>query len=181
MNALINGFGVALIVSLPPGPNTALLVDSAEEGMARTLPVVAGAAMTDGIYAVLASLGVLAVHDINATLIHWISAVSCLAAAIFLSIPRNRAVSGRTAIGLAFLNPSTAALWIGLSALTIAHPQGANIAFWTSGVISGTATWFLALAYVATHTPGRTTRTQRMAVRHAFAVALAIAGILAVV
>jgi threonine/homoserine/homoserine lactone efflux protein len=181
MNALVSGFGVALIVSLLPGPNTALLVDSTREGMAQTIPVVTGAAITDGTYAVLACPGVLAVQGVNTTMVHWRTALSCLAAATVLSVPRRHALSGRMAMSLALLNPSTAVLWIALSTLPVTHPQGMNIAFWTLGVMSGTTCWFLLLAYVSTRTHGRTTETRGRAARRLLAIALVIGGILAVV
>jgi threonine/homoserine/homoserine lactone efflux protein len=174
MDALIGGFAIALVVSLPPGPNTALLVDAARGGMRRTLPIVAGAALTDGIYALLASVGVLGLHSISADLSRWIAATCCLIAASVLWFPRERPFSSRAAIGFALLNPSTAALWVGLSAVAVAHPKGLNIFLWAFGVIAGTTTWFVTLAYLATRAHRRLTFRRQILVQRGVAAALVV-------
>jgi threonine/homoserine/homoserine lactone efflux protein len=168
MNALITGFGVALLVSMPPGANTALCVASARGGMRRAAPIIAGAAATDATYAFLAGIGVLAANTFSGGLIHWAAAVFCLLAAALLWSERTESLSSQAAVGVAVFNPATAMLWLGLSTLVIAHPHGTptHLALWVLGVAAGTLTWFSALAFLSAHlhqvlAPARSLMVQR--------------------
>jgi threonine/homoserine/homoserine lactone efflux protein len=178
MNTLFAGFGIALLVSIPPGANTALCVTLARGGARKAIPIILGAAATDAIYAILAAVGILAVNTISVDATHWLAAAFCVLAAALLWLPRLQDVSGRTAIGLAVLNPGTASLWLGLSAFAVAHPKGLSLGLWVLGVAAGTATWFSGVAFASARLQRVLLPTQQLLLQRSFAIALVAGGVM---
>jgi len=182
MDTLAAGFGIALLVSIPPGANTALCVTSARDGARKAAPVILSAAATDVTYALLAGAGLIAVGAADATLTHWLAAGFSFIAATLLWKRRTQPVSPRAAVGLAVLNPATAVLWLGLSAMAVAHPHGPSATFlWVLGVAAGTTTWFSVLAVVSSRMHRTLALHQKLAVQRCFAVLLAVAAVLFIV
>lgn len=179
MVTLLAGFGIALLVSMPPGANTALCVSRARGGAWNAAPVVVSAAAVDSIYAVLAATGLVAAAGaINSTLLHQLAAVFCLTAAIFLWRSSRSGLSARSVIGLAALNPGTMALWLGLSALAVAQPQGVGLLYWVVGVAAGTTVWFSAIAIASARLQQLLAPQHQVTVQRAFAAALCLPAVL---
>lgn len=175
MEALIEGFGMALLVSIPPGANTALCVTSARGGMRRAAPIIAGAAVTDATYAFLAGIGVLAANTLNMDVVHWAAAVFCVLAAVLLWTQRSEKLPSHAAVGVALFNPATATLWLGLSALAIAHPHGSpGLTLWVLGVAAGTLSWFSALAFISAHLHQVLAPARSIFLQRAFALLLVV-------
>jgi threonine/homoserine/homoserine lactone efflux protein len=131
------------------------------------MPVIFAAAATDVLYALLAAGGLIALDTASTMTTHFLAAFFCVIAAALIWTHRAVSVPSRAAFGLALLNPATAILWLGLSAMTVAHPRGPSATIlWVLGVGAGTTTWFsgLALASSRIHrrlTPGHTLMMQR--------------------
>lgn len=183
MGTLLTGFGIALLVSAPPGANTALCVTTARQGVRRALPVIFGAAATDVMYALLAAAGLMVATHAGTLVVHLLAAVFCIIGAALMWATHAPAVVGsRTAFSIALFNPATAALWFGLSALAITHPHGIfPTASWIIGVALGTTTWFSLLAIASSRAQRRLSSVQTQLVQRALAVALATTAILLVV
>ncbi len=178
MHTLALGFGVALLVSIPPGANTALCIIFARDGVRRVAPIILGAAATDALYALLTAIGVITANNLNATFAHWLAAAFCVVAAVFLWSRRIDAISAPTAISAAMLNPATAALWLGLSALPVARPHGAvDLGLWVLGVAAGTTTWFSTLALLSARLHRIFTPNQGLVLERSFSIALILIGI----
>lgn len=182
MSTLVAGFGIALLVSAPPGANTALCVTTARQGVRRAVPVILGAAATDVMYALLAAAGLLVVTQAGTVIVHLLAAVFCTIGAVLMWAKRTPMVGSRTAYSIALFNPATAALWFGLSAMAIAHPRGlVPTASWIIGVALGTTTWFSLLALASSRAQRGLSSTQVQLVQRGLAIALATAAILLVV
>lgn len=182
MVTLLAGFGIALLVSAPPGANTALCVTSARHGARRAVPVILGAAATDVAYALLAAAGLMVVTPVGSLVVHLIAAVFCAVGAVFMWIRCAPSLSSRTAFSIAFLNPATAALWFGLSAMALTHPHGLlPTASWVIGVGLGTTTWFSLLAVASSRAQHGLSSSRALLVQRAFALALAAAALLLLV
>jgi threonine/homoserine/homoserine lactone efflux protein len=179
MDTLAAGFAIALLVSMPPGANTALCVTSARDGARRAAPIILSAALTDVTYALLAAAGVIAINSANATATHWLAAGFSIVAAGLLWKHGTRSISSRAAAGFALFNPATAVLWLGLSAMTATHPHGVSATvLWATGVAAGTTTWFSGLAILSSRMHRTLTLRQRLAVQRGFSVLLAAAAVL---
>jgi threonine/homoserine/homoserine lactone efflux protein len=182
VETLVAGFGIALLVSAPPGANTALCVTSARHGARRAVPVILGAAATDIMYALLAAAGVMVVTQAGTLVVHLVAAVFCTIGAAFMWTQRAPSFGSRTTFSIALLNPATAALWFGLSALAITHPHGlVPTASWVIGVGMGTTTWFSLLALASARAQHRLGPAQILLVQRVFAVALMTTALLLLV
>jgi threonine/homoserine/homoserine lactone efflux protein len=180
VTTLLVGFGVALAVSIPPGANTALCIAVARNGARQAVPVIAAAAATDALYAVLAAAGILALNGISHDAVRYLAAGFCLVGAVLLWKP-GALLSTRTAVGLALLNPGTAALWLGLSAITRVRPHGLGLLFWVLGVVAGTTTWFSGLAIASAHIHRRVSNSGALLLRRVCAGLLVVVGLVSLV
>lgn len=182
MGTLVTGFGIALLVSAPPGANTALCVTTARQGVRRALPVIIGAAATDVMYALLAAAGLMVATRAGAVVVHLLAAVFCIIGAVLMWQKHVPTVGSRTAFSIALFNPATAALWFGLSAMAIAHPHGiVPTVSWVTGVALGTTTWFSLLAIASSRAQRGLSSAQAQLVQRTLALALATTAILLLV
>ena len=179
METLAAGFWIALLVSIPPGANTALCVTSARNGARRAMPVIFAAAATDVLYALLATGGLIVVDAANTMAAHFLAAVFCVIAAVLIWTHRAACVPPRAAFGLALLNPATAILWLGLSAMAAAHPQGPSATIlWVLGVGAGTTTWFSGLAFASSRVHRQLAPSHTLMAQRSIAILVAITAIL---
>jgi threonine/homoserine/homoserine lactone efflux protein len=182
MTTFSTGFEIALLVSLPPGSNTAYCVALARNGARKAMPIILGAAVVDAGYALLAAAGIIAAHTLSITLTHALTAAFLVIAAALLWPRFAPDVSGQTAVGLAILNPATAALWFGLAPLVFTHHRDpAHVGLWVLGVAVGTATWFSGVALASARLHRFLTPEQQVWVQRGFAILLTVsAGLLVI-
>lgn len=175
MNALASGFGIALLVSMPPGTNTVLCVTSARDGARRAAPIIVSAAAIDVVYALLATADIIAVAAVNVAVAHWLAVGFSLIAAVLLWTRRTNPVSHRAVIGMALLNPGTATLWLGLSTVSVMHLHGpVATTQWVLGVAAGTTTWFSMLAFASSRVHRTLTPHHGFLIQRFFAVLLVV-------
>jgi threonine/homoserine/homoserine lactone efflux protein len=145
MNVFLTGMALGLLVSVPPGPNSALCVNLASGGVRRAIPLITGAALTDAAYSLLAALGVLVASQASSSFLALLAPFFMLAAALLVWSPG--VLSTKAALGIAVLNPATAAIWISLSSVPAAHAlSGSELLLRPLPVALGTAMWFTLLA-----------------------------------
>jgi len=148
MDLFLTGITLGVVVSVPPGPNSALCIDLASGGVRRAIPLITGAALTDAAYSLLAASGVLVASQASSSLLGLLIPFFLLGAAILVWSPGS--LSTRAALGIAVLNPATAAIWISLSSVPAAHaPSVSELLLRPLPVALGTAMWFTLLAVLA--------------------------------
>jgi threonine/homoserine/homoserine lactone efflux protein len=142
------GLALGVVVSIPPGPNAALCVDLARGGVRRAMPLITGAALTDAAYSLLAASGVVIASRASSEALALLAPCFMLATAILLWAPIT--ISPRAAVGVAVLNPATAAVWLSLSSNPALQASSLpELLIRPLPVALGTAAWFTALAVVA--------------------------------
>jgi threonine/homoserine/homoserine lactone efflux protein len=109
------GIALGLVVSIPPGPNTALCINLACRGVRRAAPLITGAALTDAAYSLLAASGILIVSQASSQVLAYLAPCLLLGTAVLAWSPES--LSGKVSAGVAFFNPATAAILLGLAAL----------------------------------------------------------------
>jgi threonine/homoserine/homoserine lactone efflux protein len=180
MSLFLTGIVLGLVVSVPPGPNAALCINLACDGVRRAVPVITYAALADAAYSLLAASGVLLVAQAGAGVLSWLTPFFLFATAALAWSPAS--ISPRTAGGVALLNPATVAIWLSISSVPEAQaPSVSDLLLRPLPVALGTAAWFTLLALTASRlssrlSPGATGRAQR-----ALAAALALAGAISLV
>lgn len=176
MTVFLTGIGLGLVVSMPPGPNAALCVNLACDGVRRAVPVIACAALADAAYSLLAASGILMASQASAGVLAWLTPCFMLGTAALAWSPAS--ISGKAAAGVALLNPATVAIWLSLSSIPAAQALSvSDLMMRPLPVALGTAAWFTLLAVTASRlsghlTPGATVRLQRL-----LAVALVLMGL----
>jgi threonine/homoserine/homoserine lactone efflux protein len=148
MGLFLTGIALGIVVSVPPGPNSALCVNLASGGVRRAVPLITGAALTDAAYSLLAASGILFASRASADLLSLLIPLFMLGAAILVWSPAP--LSAKAAVGIAVLNPATAAIWISLSSVATAPaPTASELWLRPLPVALGTAMWFTLLAVLA--------------------------------
>lgn len=166
MSLLATGVALGLIVSIPPGPNSALCVNLASGGMRRAMPLITGAALTDAAYSVLAASGILIASSTSASLLAYLTPAFMLGTAVLAWSPAS--LSARAGLGVAILNPATAAIWLSLSSLPAMRAFSfPDVVLRSVPVALGTAAWFTLLAVFAAKAsvrlaPDRTAHLQKL-------------------
>lgn len=139
------GIVLGVLVSVPPGPNAALCIDLARGGVRRAVPLITGAALTDAAYSLLAASGVLLASRASSGALAMLAPCLMIATAILLWLPAS--ISPRTAVGIAILNPATAAVWLSLSSSPALQTSSLpDLLVRPLPVAIGTAAWFTVLA-----------------------------------
>ena len=180
MTLLATGLALGLLVSMPPGPNSALCINLASGGIRRAVPLITGAAVTDAAYSLLAASGVLIASQASSDLLALLTPCFLIATAILIWSPSS--LSSGTVFGLALVNPATAAIWLSLSSIPALQALSVpDLLLRSLPVALGTAIWFTLLAAVTAKLslrldPGLTTRVQRVS-----AGLLAVMGVLSLV
>jgi threonine/homoserine/homoserine lactone efflux protein len=148
--SFLSGGVLGVLVSIAPGANMGLCVSLARQRLRDALPLIVAAALTDFCYALLCSLGLLGAIGIDPHILAWLSVLLLALAAILLWPAGKRRIGVVSAVGIAALNPSTAALWIGMSATVISseHLRAEPVAL-ALGTLIATGSWFLGLGYVS--------------------------------
>jgi hypothetical protein len=139
------GLALGFLVSVPPGPNSALCVSLASGGARRALPLITGAALTDAAYSMLAATGVLFLARSGIVVLGFVVPAFMLATAVICWSPGS--LSGKGAAFVPMLNPATTAIWLGLSSIPWIQAMSLSEAMLRSiPVAIGTAMWFALLA-----------------------------------
>lgn len=145
MNVVLTGMALGFVVSIPPGPNAMLCVNLACGGVRKAFPLITSAALTDAMYFLLAASGVLYASRASSELLAYLAPCFTIGAAALAWSPRW--ASPRAMAGTAVLNPSTAAIWIGLSSLPALRALSlSDVLARALPVALGTAVWFTLLA-----------------------------------
>jgi len=166
MDTIAMGLALGLIVSVPPGPNSILCLNLAADGIKRAAPLIAGAALTDAVYSLLAASGVLLSLQAGVGALAYLAPVFLIATA-FLARSTN-SLPARAGLAVTVLNPTTAAIWLGLSATPALRSPSLTELLLRPGLVAvGTAAWFLALATLAARVSirldaSRTARIQQL-------------------
>lgn len=167
MSFLATGIALGLIVSIPPGPNSALCINLASGGIRRAMPLITGAALTDAAYSVLAASGILIASRASTDLLAYLTPAFMLGTAALAWSPATT-MSPRTGLGIALLNPATAAIWLSLSSVPAMRALSfPDLVLRSVPVALGTAAWFTLLAVLAARvsvrlSPGGTVRLQKL-------------------
>lgn len=145
MTSIAVGLVLGFVVSVPPGPNSALCVNLASGGIRRAIPLITGAALTDAVYSLLAASGILVASRIGSGAFAFLVPAFMLLTAA-LSWSPNLIPSGAAA-AVPLLNPATAAIWLGLSSIPAVQALSLPEALLRPlPVALGTAIWFVLLA-----------------------------------
>ncbi len=145
MTFIAIGLALGFLVSVPPGPNSAVCVSLASGGARRALPLITGAAVTDAAYSMLAASGVLLLARSGIAALEFVVPAFMLATAVICWSPDF--VSGKGAAFVPMLNPATTAIWLGLSSLPWIQAMSLPEAMLRSVPVAiGTAMWFGLLA-----------------------------------
>lgn len=180
MGLIVTGIALGFMVSIPPGPNSALCMSLASGGVRRAIPLITGAALTDAAYSLLAASGILFASRASSGVLSTLIPFFLLGAAILVWAPG--LPSGRAAVGIAVLNPATAAIWIGLSSLPAAHALStSDLVLRPLPVAFGTATWFTLLALLAARASVRLRPEHTAWVRRLMAMGLGVAGLVGLI
>jgi threonine/homoserine/homoserine lactone efflux protein len=180
MSLFATGIALGVLVSLPPGPNSALCVNVACGGVRRAVPLITGAALTDAAYSLLAASGVLFANRASSEMLTLLIPFFMLGAAALAWSPSS--LSTRAAIGIAILNPATAALWIGLSSVPgVQTLSVSELLMRPLPVALGTAMWFTLLAFFAAKATVRLRPEQTAWMQRLLAIALAGGGLISLV
>lgn len=165
MSTLAIGVALGFIVSIPPGPNSLLCVSLASGGIRRAVPLITGAALTDAAYSLLAASGLLIASKAGVRALEYLGPGFILATAALTWF--SAVVPPRVVAAVPVLNPTTAAIWLGLSSVPAAQTLSLPEALLRPlPVAIGTATWFALLAAASARTgmklgPGQTLLFQR--------------------
>lgn len=170
------GIAMGLLVSIPPGPNSALCLNLASGGVRRAVPLITGAALADAAYSFLAATGLLAAMGLDAQLLSYLAPAFMLGAAI---VAWNPELLGARATGMVpLLNPATIAIWAGLSSLPAAHALSLGEALLRPFPVAlGTAIWFAALAWASARVSFRMSPGAALVMQRSVACLLGLAGI----
>jgi threonine/homoserine/homoserine lactone efflux protein len=166
MTLLATGLVLGFIVSVPPGPNSALCVTLACGGVRRAIPLITGAALTDAAYSLLAASGILIASQAGAEVLAVLTPCFLFATAILFWSPGSR--SSKATFGVALLNPATAAIWLSLSSIPALQALSVtDLLLRSLPVALGTAIWFTLLAIATAKLsvrlgPELTTRVQQL-------------------
>jgi threonine/homoserine/homoserine lactone efflux protein len=145
MTLMATGLALGLIVSVAPGPNSALCVNLACGGVRRAVPLITGAALTDAAYSLLAASGVLIASQASSDALALLTPCFLFLTAILCWSPGS--LSPKAAFGVAVLNPATAAIWLSLSSVPALRALStADVLLRPLPVALGTAIWFTLLA-----------------------------------
>ncbi|HMJ72119.1 MAG TPA: LysE family transporter [Solirubrobacterales bacterium] len=176
MNLFATGIVLGIVISVPPGPNAALCIDLARGGVRRAIPLITGAALTDAAYSLLAASGVLIAGRASSSALAVLAPCFLLGTAILFWSPAS--ISPKAAVGIALLNPATAAIWLSLSSTpalrAISTP---DLLIRPLPVALGTAAWFTLLAVVSAKLSFRLTPQLTANLRKLLAVSLAVLGL----
>ncbi len=166
MTLIVTGIALGLIVSVPPGPNSALCVNLACGGMRRAVPLITGAALTDAAYSLLAASGVLIASQADVGILVYLTPCFMLVTALLAWYPSS--LPAKVGIGVALFNPATAAIWMSLSSMSALRALSlTDLLLRPIPVALGTAAWFTLLAAAAAKagarlTPERTAWMQKL-------------------
>jgi arginine exporter protein ArgO len=145
IEGLATGALLGLAVSAAPGLNSVLCVGLARSGARRAHPVILTAALTDCVYCLLSSLGLLAAPQLDVRVLRWVSIVflALAAVAIWPSRPRD----ART-MALVASNPGTMAIWLGIRSIDggLGQHDPQAIGAMALGALLATGCWFGGLA-----------------------------------
>jgi threonine/homoserine/homoserine lactone efflux protein len=177
MSLLATGIALGFVVSLPPGPNSALCVNLACGGVRRAVPLITGAALTDAAYSLLAASGVLVASRSGAGLLAYLIPFFMLGAAALAWSPS--ALPSKAVVGIAVLNPATAAIWLSLSSVpSVQAISLPDLLMRPLPVALGTATWFTLLAVLAARTSVRLQAEQIVWMQRLLALGLGAGGLI---
>jgi hypothetical protein len=141
------------------------------------MPLITGAALTDAAYSLLAASGVLLASRASSSVLTTLAPFFMLGAAVLVWSPAS--LSAKAALGIAVLNPATAAIWISLSSVPAAHTLSApEVLLRPLPVALGTALWFTGLAVLAARASIRLRPEHILAVQRLLAGGLALGGLL---
>lgn len=147
---------MGLFVSVIPGLNAALCIQLARCGARAASPLILTVALSDFSYCLLSSLGLLALAHTQAGLLRWLELFFPALAAIAIW-PRPGRRQGRFGyLALVAFNPSTLALWMGLTALHghLGERGVQDAAALALGALLGSGLWFCALAHASARLGG---------------------------
>jgi threonine/homoserine/homoserine lactone efflux protein len=179
MDLFATGIALGIVVSIPPGPNTVLCIDLARGGVRRAAPLITGAALTDALYSLLAASGVMILARASGQALTLLAPCFAIAAAVLLC--SQSAISPRAALGIAVLNPATAAVWLSLSSNPVLRAgSGPDVLFLPLPVALGTAAWFTALAVTTAKLSLHVTPRLARRIRLLLAASLVVIGLLTV-
>lgn len=173
MSLFLTGIVLGLMVSVPPGPNTALCVNLGCEGVRRAVPVITCAALADALYSLLAASGILVAAHASVDVFAWLSPCLMLGTAVLIWLPAP--ISPRAIAGIALLNPATVAIWLSLSSIPAAHALSvSDLLMRPLPVALGTAAWFTLVALMASQLSAHLTRGAIERAQRVLAMALAV-------
>jgi threonine/homoserine/homoserine lactone efflux protein len=176
MGLFLTGIALGVVVSVPPGPNSALCVNLASGGFRRAIPLITSAALTDAAYSLLAASGILVASQAGSNILALVIPFFMLVAAVLVWAPDS--LSTRAAVGIAVLNPATAAIWISLSSVPAAHaPSASELLLRPLPVALGTAMWFTLLAVLAAKASIRLRPKHTAWMQRLLALTLAVGGL----
>jgi hypothetical protein len=145
MSSIAIGLVLGFVVSIPPGPNSALCVNLASGGVRRAVPLITGAALTDAAYSLLAASGILVASQAGIGTLQYVLPLFLLATAALSWFPDS--ISSKAAAVVPVLNPATAAIWLGLSSIPALQALSLPEALLRPVPVAlGTALWFALLA-----------------------------------
>lgn len=151
IDGLADGMLLGLAVSAAPGLNSVLCVRLARSGAGRARPVILTAALTDCVYCLLSSLGLLAAAPLGAGVLRWVSVIFLALAAVAIWPRRSRCSTSTESPVLVASNPATLAIWLGIRSvhrgIGQSHPQVALAM--ALGALLATGGWFGGLAYLS--------------------------------
>lgn len=177
MSLIVTGIALGIVVSVPPGPNSALCLNLASGGVRRAVPLITGAALTDGAYSFLAASGILFASRTSAGVLSLLIPFFMLGAALLVWSPAS--LSAKAALGIVVFNPATAAIWISLSSIPAAQtPSASELLLRPLPVAIGTAMWFTLLAALAARASVRLRPEHTKWMQRLLAVSLGAAGVL---
>jgi hypothetical protein len=151
IEGLADGALLGLVVSAAPGLNGVLCVGLARSGARQARPVILAAALTDGVYCLSSSLGLLAAAPLDAGVLRWVSVVFLAFAAVMIWPRHSGRPEGAGALTLVASNPGTLAIWLGIRSahggFEQPHPQ--TMVAMALGTLLATGGWFGGLAYLS--------------------------------
>jgi threonine/homoserine/homoserine lactone efflux protein len=146
----------------------------------RAVPLITGAALTDATYSLLAASGVLLAGRASSHALALLAPCFMIATAILLW--SSISLSPRTAMGVAVLNPATAAVWLSLSSSPVLQAASLpDLLIRPLPVALGTAAWFTALALVTAKLSFRLTARGADRLHSLLAASLGLIGLLTLV